>query len=485
MQTTARGKAPTRAVPSGRKSCLTVLLVTTAVALAARAGAAGGEAPSVAGTFVVETNPYVLGQAVTWLDRQHVIWHGPVAADLGGGGEIQLYRSTLDGADQVCLTCGLPGPNQVPVAQAHGRWILFHSWNGHSVRVGSPGFGGLGSDVWVMTRDGQHRTNLTNSSELHDNFHAYWSPDGAYIAWTALNWNAAEGGTGKSEIRVARFDPHGPNGPRLVGEHVVRPGNGHWYETQWWAPDGSGLLYTETVDTAINPELFFCRLPDPADGVCHPVRLTHDPAWDEQAIFTPDMSRIIFMSSRNLPGAQNDWAQVATLLDLPAEYDFVLILPEFNTSYLQPVFQQATDLYEITLRWSAGRTRFKPGPVRRLTHVGEEGWVVPEFAWDPGGRRLLWTQSRFGNGRRVDQACVMRQLRTAIIGQLSGVRTIDQIVPVLTLPTQIRAQAAGLLQDPTSYAVQDTSCGGGDPNQQPTREEQTLIGHFEGGPAHP
>ncbi len=47
MQTTARRKAPTRAVPSGRKSCLTVLLIATAVALAARAGAAGGEAPSV------------------------------------------------------------------------------------------------------------------------------------------------------------------------------------------------------------------------------------------------------------------------------------------------------------------------------------------------------------------------------------------------------------------------------------------------------
>jgi len=61
MQTTARRKAPTRAVPSGR-SCLTVLLIATAVALAARAGAAGGEAPSVAGTFVIETNPYVLGR---------------------------------------------------------------------------------------------------------------------------------------------------------------------------------------------------------------------------------------------------------------------------------------------------------------------------------------------------------------------------------------------------------------------------------------
>ena len=97
------------------------------------------------------------------------------------------------------------------------------------------------------------------------------------------------------------------------------------------------------------------------------MRLTRDPAWDEQAIFTPDMTRIVFMSSRNLPGAQNDWAQVATLLDLPADYDYALILPVFSDNYLQPILQQATDLYELTLRWNQARTRFKPGAVRRLT----------------------------------------------------------------------------------------------------------------------
>ena len=152
-----------------------------------------------------------------------------------------------------------------------GGWILFHSWSGHAARLGGPGFGGIGSDVWVMTRDGRRRTNLTASGELNDNFHAYWSPDGRWIAWTSLNWNAAEGGTGRSDVRVARFDPNGPRGPRLVDEHVVRPPNGHWYETQWWAPDGSGFLYTETTGTAINPELFFCRLPDPGARALPPL----------------------------------------------------------------------------------------------------------------------------------------------------------------------------------------------------------------------
>ena len=208
-------------------------------------------------------NPFLFGQAPDWLDARTVVYHDPTGRDEGGDGQVQIWRARLDGRARRCLTCGLDGPNQVPAVRPGGRWILFHSWSGHSARLGGPGFGGIGSDVWVMTRDGRRRTNLTASGELTDNFHAYWSPDGRWIAWTSLNWDAAKGGDGRSDVRVARFDPHGPHGPRLVDEHVVRPGNGHWYETQWWAPDGSGFLYTETTGTAINPELFFCRLPEP------------------------------------------------------------------------------------------------------------------------------------------------------------------------------------------------------------------------------
>jgi WD40-like Beta Propeller Repeat len=322
---------------------------------------ADGNAAGADRRFVVETNPYVLGQAMDWLDRDHVVWHDPIVRDEDGDGEVHIYRSTLDGGEKACLTCGLQGPNQVPVVQPDGDWILFHSWNGHALRIGGAGFGGLGSEVWVMRRDGTQRTNLTRDSEFHDNFHAYWSPDGKYIVWTALSWNAAEGGNGRSDIRVARFDARGPDGPRLVDEHVVRPGNGHWYETQWWAPDGSGFLYTETVDTAINPELFFCRLRDRARAVCRPERLTVDPAWDEQAIFTPDMDHVLFMSSRGLPGGHEDWAHVTALLQLPADYDYALVLSVFSQSFLQPVFQQATDLWEMRLRWNRGRAS---SPVR-------------------------------------------------------------------------------------------------------------------------
>jgi len=212
-------------------------------------------------------------------------------------------------------------------------------------------------------------------------------------------------------------------------------------------------------------------------SVCEPRRLTNDPAWDEQAIFTPDMRKIVFMSSRDLPGAQNDWSVAARLLALPAEYDFALIFTVFSDGYLQPVFQQATDLWEMTLRWSRDHTRFKPGPVRRLTRSGENGWVIPEFAWDPRGRTLLWTQNKFPEARRLDQGCVVRQLRAGFVARLSGVDTIAQL-PFDIVP-QIRAAGVGLLGDPRTYAFAGSGCGGEVPDSQPAYEQETHLGHFE------
>ncbi|HEV7734394.1 MAG TPA: hypothetical protein VGR62_19630 [Candidatus Binatia bacterium] len=424
--------------------------------------------------FVLEPNPFVLGQAVDWLDATHVVWHDSFVRDEDADGEFNIYRSRLDGSEKVCLTCSLEGRDQVPVVRPGGDWILFHSWHGHPIAIGAPGFGGIGSDLWVMTSDGTGHTNLTNSTDLHDHFHAYWSPDGKYLVWTALSWNNDEGGNGRSEVRVARFDPNGPSGPRLVDEHVVRPPNGHWYETQWWAPDGSGFLYTETADTAINPELFFCRLKSRARGDCQPVRLTVDPAWDEQAIFTPDMKHVIFMSSRNLPGAHNDWSRVAELLQLPPDWDYAIVLSVFSNNFLQPVFQQPTDLYEMTLRWNRGRTRFKPGPIRRLTTSGDQGWIIPEFAWDPAGKRLLWSQARSIDGVRVDEACVIRRIREAFIARVSGVTSVAQIP--FALDVEMREAASELLRDPNTYPIGDGACGGAAPKAPFVQE--TWIGRY-------
>lgn len=348
--------------------------------------------------FKKKANPYAYGQAPVFMPNGKQVVFGN---DFRSGHSNQVYIASFPaGRGLRCLTCTGPGSgssnvNGVPAVRPQGDWILFHSWRGHAFTFGSPGYGGFGTALWVMHPDGSHQTQLTEvqpapgGPEGYDDYHAYWSPDGRHVEWAHFDGNIPTAGVGKWDVRVADFVIQ--NGkPKLTNVHVVRPANGHWYETQWWAPDGSGFLYTETYGTAENPELFFCRLIN-HNSACKVRQLTHNPAWDEQALFTPDMKDVLFMSSRDQPGLFNTWSQTAQTLGLPSNYDWLLIAPLFEAGFLQPIGQEYTDLYELDLA---------TGSVRRLTADGRQGWITPEFAWDPKGKFLMWTENRLPNGYR-------------------------------------------------------------------------------------
>src|SRR3954470_13558854 len=370
--------------------------------VAALVVAAPARAQSISTPYTVRDHPYTFGQAPVFLPDGDVV----VGKNFKDGSGMQVYRSRLDGSGRRCLTCDMPAPNNVPAPRPQGDWVLFHSWNGHLITFGSPGYGGIGSELWVMRPDGSHKTQLTGTDPAHgsgegeDHYHPYWAPAGRRLVWAHLNWNFVDDeGQGRWDVRVADFVDDGVHPPHLANERVVRPANGHWSETQWWAPDGSGFLYTETSGAAMDTELFFCRLT--AKG-CQVRQLTDFPAWNEQALFTPDMKSVIFMSSRDRPGLFNTFSSLTRAAGLTADADYLLTLPVFEAAYFQPVFQETTDLYQLDLA---------SGNVRRLTKDGDDGWIIPEFTWDPKNRYLLWTESRFPDGMRVPAPLdVQRQL---------------------------------------------------------------------------
>jgi Tol biopolymer transport system component len=380
--------------------------------------------------FVVETHPYAFSQAPDWFGPDKVVHHAPPPE----GGAYQVHISSLDGKEQKCLTCGQEGPNMVATARPQRDWILFHSSRGHKLNVGAPGFGGIGSSLVVVRPDGTQTTQLTVNSEGKDDYHAYFSPDGKKIVWTHLDWNfVTEQGQGKWDVRVADFVVGADGTPKLENIEVVRPANGHFYETQLWKPDGSGFLFTESVDSAVNLELFFYDM-----KTKKATRLTNDPAWDEQAIFTPDGKRVIFMSSRDHPGAFNTWSDNAHTLGLPADADYLLTLPVFEFGWLQPVMEQANDLYELDLKTKA---------VRRLTFDGDEGWITPEMAWDPAGKRLMFTQLKWRD-----------EMRTGTPADIA--RDVEE--------------AGNLLDDPPRVEPGDAGHG----NQNSNLDRRTRIGRF-------
>jgi hypothetical protein len=135
---------------------------------------------------------------------------------------------------------------------------------------------------------------------------------------------------------------------------------------------------------------------------------------------------------------------VAQLLGLPADYDYALILPVFEVGFLQPIFEQANDLYDFPVRYTDGEIS-GAGPIRRLTRSGEQGWVKPEFSFDDAGKRLLWTQVRIHEGVRIDQ-------------RFDAIAELQQLI--------------AFLQDPD--AATQSQLGIGVPTQK-----LTLIGRFQ------
>ena len=376
-------------------------LVLTLLAAAVYAASA-----SAAPSFTTATNSFTFGQAPDWMPGGQVAWHDDVS------GEDQVYVSNLDGSAKRCLTCAQKGPNMVAQVRPQGDWVLFHSWLGHNLTIGSPGFGGMGSSLFVVDPNTKKIVQLTHNPEGEDDYHAYWSPDGRRLVWAHLNWDFVDdNGQGYWDIRVADFVDDA-SGPHLANVRIVRPGNGHYYETQHWAPDGKGFLYTESVGSTLNLELFWCHLP--AKGECKPERLTNNPNWDEQAIFTPDEKKVIWMSTRDHPGLWNTWANAFAAAGTPNDLDYIFILPLFEAGFLQPFGAESNDLYELNLKTRA---------VRRLTHDGDDGWITPEFSWDAAGKRLLWTELKYRDGVRTP-------LPPDPQTQLGGLQDIAQNPPV-------------------------------------------------------
>jgi hypothetical protein len=98
------------------------------------------------------------------------------------------------------------------------------------------------------------------------------------------------------------------------------------------------------------------------------------------------------MSSRDAPGLFNSFAETAKDLGIPADEDWLLTLPVFEAAFLQPVGEESTDLYLLDLA---------TGSLRRLTDDGKDGWITPEFTWDPQNKRLVWTENRLPPGERI------------------------------------------------------------------------------------
>jgi hypothetical protein len=403
---------------------------------------------------------YDFGQAPSWMTDGNVL-----SGQLDAAGVTQVYRSALDGRGQRCLTCAtVTGPNGLAQERSQGDWILFESYGQQSTHVGNPGLGGYGGDLYVMHGDGTHPYRLTTTSDPdngarytqvtgtpYDNFHAYFSPNGRHIVWTHCEADPLSAGGEKWELMLGDFTvKHGV--PSLANVRVVGPPFGA-YETQPWSPDGKGFLFfasggyrspfQATPPGWGNARVYYMRIYGPGASPAHPrVAVVSDntPAYQEQAVFTPDMKDVIVMSNRGATlgswyGAVAAAAQ-RTAFDAPdtGATQTLQFLADFDGADF------SSDLYIVD-----GAT----GAIRRLTTLRQ---VVPEFYWNAGYTRLLWTVT----------STKTPGYSASYTGRFDGISATDRAIPKST-PAWIRgrpiemARVAAQAQTPTQAGPIDNT----------------------------
>jgi Tol biopolymer transport system component len=422
-----------------RSSCRAVLPLVLCVAMALLRGVAWGEpssppvspppssargsliGPYLGAPFQLTRNAYNFGQAPAWTTGDRVLSH-----EYDSAGVRQVYRAKLDGSAQECLTCNtVKGPNGFPQDRPQSDWILFQSYGQQPIHTGGPGFGGYGGDLYVMRPDGSQPYRLTTNSDPdngreytadtgvpYDNFHAFWSPNGKQIIWTHTEAHPIADGGQTWTMLLGDFVVEG-GVPSIKNVIVVGKPYGV-YETQPWAPDGSGFLFCAAGGYAspyqANPPgwahmgVYFMRLYGPGASPQDPqVTLLSDEvvAYQEQALITPDMRTVIMMSNRN--ASRESWYNLVVAAAQRTKFD----APDTGSTQTMQFLSDfigpggfVSDLYAVDVKTKA---------IRQLTNFGG---VVPEFFWNRNYSKIIfavtgletWVGEFQGVSRRISTA---------------------------------------------------------------------------------
>lgn len=128
-------------------------------------------------------------------------------------------------------------------------------------------------DIWTLELSSGILSRLTEGANLND--HPRWSPDGQRIAYVSC------GEDGITSIWV--MDRDGTNKKRLTTKHhAMNPS---------WSPDGSAILFSANVQDSSNIDL--CLIPA-AGGEVTP--LLSQPGIQSDGVFSPDGRKILFTS---------------------------------------------------------------------------------------------------------------------------------------------------------------------------------------------
>jgi len=238
-------------------------------------------------------------------------------------------------------------------------------------------------DIYVMDIDGGNVRRLTHThgSGFRMNWEAKWSPDRTRIAFVSNRdvQATAQAGSSQDEFEIYVMEADGGNLRRLTHNDVLD-------RTPAWSPDGSKIAFVSNRDGT--PNIYVMD----ADGA-NVRRLTHRPAVDADPCWSPDGNRIVFASSPLDTGATSEiyvMDAVGSGVRRLTNNDFTDIAPAWSPDGVTIAFSSLRDgHWEIYVMNADGLN------VRRLTRHPNAGYRP---RWSGDGSRIIFQSTTLGDG---------------------------------------------------------------------------------------